>query len=81
MCWELGATAISFVLGNYFQPLASGGPKDHGGEGDSHPDHRVRLFAILLPADGIPFQFLSDIRTYSNRIEWQNNFQIADRCP
>ena len=26
---------------------------------------------------GVPLQFVSDIRTYSNRIEWQNNFQIA----
>ena len=32
---------------------------------------------ILTGETGVPFQFLSDIRTYSNRIEWQNNFQIA----
>src|SRR5262249_8716818 len=33
---------------------------------------------IVTGATGVPFQFLSDIRTYSNRIEWQNNFQIAE---
>ena len=32
---------------------------------------------LFTGATGVPFQFVSDIRTTSNRIEWQNNFQIA----
>jgi vitamin B12 transporter len=32
---------------------------------------------IVTGQTGVPFQFVSDIRTYSNRIDWQNTFQIA----
>ena len=32
---------------------------------------------VVTGATGVPFQFLSDIRTYSNRIEWQNTFQVV----
>jgi vitamin B12 transporter len=67
--------------GNYFQPLTKWwSSRITAARATEHllTDPGTSFRDIITGQTGIPFQFLSDIRTYSNRIEWQNNFQIAE---
>ena len=80
----LGAVSHSnqFVYsGNYFQPLTKWwSSRITAARATEHltTDPGTFFRDLVTGVTGVPFQFLSDIRTYSNRIEWQNNFQIAE---
>lgn len=80
----LGAASHSnqFVYsGNYFQPLTNWwSSRITAARTTEHlaTDPGTSFRDLITGQTGIPFQFLSDIRTYSNRVEWQNNFQIAE---
>jgi vitamin B12 transporter len=77
-----GSHSNQFVYsGNYFQPLTKWwSSRITAARATDHltTDPGTSFRDIFTGQTGIPFQFLSDIRTYSNRIEWQNNFQIAE---
>lgn len=77
-----GSHSNQFVYsGNYFQPLTKWwSSRITASRATDHltTDPGTSFRDIVTGQTGIPFQFLSDIRTYSNRIEWQNNFQIAE---
>ncbi|HEU4685700.1 MAG TPA: TonB-dependent receptor [Nitrospira sp.] len=65
--------------GNYFQPLTSWwSSKITASRATENLTTRPGTFFrdVLTGETGVPFQFFSDIRTYSNRIDWQNTFQI-----
>ena len=67
--------------GNYFQPLTNWwSSRITAARTTEHlaTDPGTSFRDLITGQTGIPFQFLSDIRTYSNRVEWQNNFQIAE---
>ncbi|MEO8341038.1 MAG: TonB-dependent receptor, partial [Nitrospirota bacterium] len=67
--------------GNYFQPITKWwSSRITAARATDHltTDPGTSFRDIFTGQTGIPFQFLSDIRTYSNRVEWQNNFQIAE---
>jgi len=77
-----GSHSNQFVYsGNYFQPLTKWwSSRITMARATDHLTTNPGTFFrdIVTGQTGVPFQFLSDIRTYSNRIEWQNNFQIAE---
>ena len=77
-----GSHSNQFVYsGNYFQPLTNWwSSRITAARATEHllTDPGTSFRDIITGQTGIPFQFLSDIRTYSNRVEWQNNFQIAE---
>ena len=77
-----GSHSNQFVYsGNYFQPLTKWwSSRITAARTTEHltTDPGTSFRDIITGQTGIPFQFLSDLRTYSNRVEWQNNFQIAE---
>lgn len=77
-----GSHSNQFVYsGNYFQPITKWwSSRITAARATDHltTDPGTFFRDLVTGATGVPFQFLSDIRTYSNRIEWQNNFQIAE---
>ena len=66
--------------GNFFQPLTNWwSTKITAARATENLTTQPGTFFrdIFTGQTGVPFQFFSDIRTYSNRIDWQNTFQIA----
>jgi vitamin B12 transporter len=77
-----GSHSNQFVYsGNYFQPLTnwwSSRITMARATERLNTDPGTVFRDIINGQTGLPFQFLSNLRTYSNRIEWQNNFQIIE---
>ncbi|WP_447599356.1 TonB-dependent receptor [Nitrospira sp. Nam80] len=75
-----GTRSNQFVYsGNYFQPITTwwSTKVTAARATDNLTTQDGAFFRDLVTGQtGVPFQFASDIRTYSNRIEWQHNFQI-----
>ena len=75
-----GTRSNQFIYsGNYFQPITKWWSTriTAARATDNLTTQDGTVFRDLFTGQtGVPFQFATDIRTYSNRIEWQNNFQI-----
>jgi vitamin B12 transporter len=76
-----GTSSNQFIYsGNIFQPLTRWWSTriTAARATDNLTTQDGTFFRDLFTGEtGVPFQFGTEIRTYSNRIEWQNNFQIA----